>query len=71
MWHLKHSAGWNPVGPTSLTLKLYYMSDTKLHKLKGKNRRGVFGNEEPFIVKKFFDRKCVSSDGNVSKKDFV
>ncbi len=65
MWHLKHSAGWNPVGPTSLTLKLYYMSDTKLHKLKGKSQRDVI--ETPFEVKKYFDRKCGTIDGKINK----
>lgn len=43
------------------------MSDTKLHKLKGKNQRNIFGDKEPFIVKKYFDRKCGSNDGKVNK----
>lgn len=47
------------------------MSDTKLHKLKGKNRRGIFGEKEPFIVKKFFDRKCGSIDEKISKKEVL
>lgn len=47
------------------------MSDTRLHKLKGKNRRNLFGDDEPFIVKKYFDRKCGSIDGKLSKKEII
>ena len=45
------------------------MSDTKLHKLKGKNQRNIFGEKEPFIVKKYFDRKCGSIDGKLNKME--
>ena len=37
------------------------MSDTKLHKLKGKTRRNII-KETPLKVKKFFDRKCGCGD---------
>ena len=55
------------VGSTKLII--YNMSDTKLHKLKGKNQRNIFGDNEPFLVKKFFDRKCGSIDGKLSKME--
>ena len=45
------------------------MSDTKLHKLKGKNQRNIFGDNEPFLVKKFFDRKCGSIDDKLNKME--
>ena len=39
------------------------MSDTKLHKLKGKTRRGVYGDDVPEKVTRYFDRKCGKIDG--------
>ena len=42
------------------------MSDTKLHKLKGKTRRNII-KETPLKVKKFFDRKCGSIDDKINK----
>ncbi len=41
------------------------MSNTYLHKLKGKVRRNVL--DSSFIIDKFFDRKCGSIDGKLSK----
>lgn len=43
------------------------MSDTKLHKLKGKTRRGIFGDNIPGEVTRFFDRKCGTIDDRVEK----
>lgn len=45
-----------------------YMSDTKLHKNKGKVRRNVIENV-PLDVEKYFDRKCGSIDGKLYKKE--
>ena len=42
------------------------MSNTILHKLKGKTRRNVI-KDTPFIVKKYFDRKCGSIDDKINK----
>lgn len=44
------------------------MSDSKLHKLKGKVRRGIC-NKVPTIVNKYFDRKCGSIDGKLNKME--
>lgn len=44
------------------------MSDSKLHKLKGKVRRGIC-NKVPAIVNKYFDRKCGSIDGKLNKME--
>ena len=44
------------------------MSNSKLHKLKGKSQRNVI-EKLPFEVKKFFDRKCGSIDGKLTKKE--
>lgn len=46
------------------------MSNTNLHKLKGKTRRNVI-KDTPFIVKKYFDRKCGSIDGKLFKKEKI
>ena len=43
------------------------MSDTKLHKLKGKTRRGVYGDDVPEKVTRYFDRKCGKIDGKVER----
>lgn len=45
-----------------------YMSDTKLHKNKGKVRRNVI-EDVPLDVEKYFDRKCGSIDGKLYKKE--
>ena len=42
------------------------MSNSKLHKLKGKSQRNVI-EKLPFEVKKFFDRKCGSIDSKLTK----
>ena len=44
------------------------MSDTKLHKNKGKVRRNVI-EDVPLDVEKYFDRKCGSIDGKLTKKE--
>ena len=44
------------------------MSNSKLHKLKGKSQRNVI-EKLPFEVKKFFDRNCGSIDGKSTKKE--
>lgn len=44
------------------------MSNSKLHKLKGKSQRNVI-KKLPFEVKKFFDRKCGSIDSKLTKKE--
>ena len=44
------------------------MSDTKLHKNKGKVRRNVI-EDVPLDVEKYFDRKCGSIDGKLYKKE--
>lgn len=44
------------------------MSNSKLHKLKGKSQRNVI-EKLPLEVKKFFDRKCGSIDGKLTKKE--
>ncbi len=46
---------------------MVHMSDTKLHKLKGKTRRNIYGDNVPDEVTRFFDRKCGSKDGKVEK----
>lgn len=43
------------------------MSDTKLHKLKGKTRRNIYGDDVPDEVTRFFDRKCGKIDDKVEK----
>jgi hypothetical protein len=46
------------------------MSDSKLHKLKGKVRRGIYDDKEiPAIVNQYFDRKCGSIDGKLNKME--
>ena len=45
------------------------MSDSKLHKLKGKTRRGVYGDDVPEEVTRFFDRKCGKIDGKRMKME--
>lgn len=44
------------------------MSNSKLHKLKGKSQRNVI-EKLPLEVKKFFDRKCGSIDSKLAKKE--
>ena len=51
-----------------LFLIYMYMSDTKLHKNKGKVRRNVI-EDVPLDVEKYFDRKCGSIDGKLYKKE--
>ena len=43
------------------------MSDTRLHKEKGKTRRNVIEGT-PLEVKLYFDRKCGKIDGKKQKK---
>lgn len=45
------------------------MSDTKLHKEKGKTRRGIYGNDTPEIVTRYFDRKCGKIDDKVDRNE--
>ena len=46
------------------------MSDSKLHKLKGKTRRGIYNDDKiPAIVNQYFDRKCGSIDGKLNKME--
>ena len=44
------------------------MSNSKLHKLKGKSQRNVI-EKLSLEVKKFFDRKCGSIDSKLTKKE--
>ena len=46
-----------------------YMSDSKLHKEKGKTRRGIYGDDVPSIVNQYFDRKCGKIDGKLSRNE--
>ena len=43
------------------------MSDSKLHKEKGKTRRGIYGDDTPEIVDQYFDRKCGKIDGKLHR----
>ena len=45
------------------------MADSKLHKEKGKTRRGVYGDDVPEIVTRYFDRKCGKIDDKVERKE--
>ena len=55
--------------PSYVVFLIYmYMSDTKLHKNKGKVRRNVI-EDVPLDVEKYFDRKCGSIDGKLYKKE--
>lgn len=49
----------------------YYkdMSDSKLHKEKGKTRRGIYGDKTPDIVTRYFDRKCGKNDDKVDRNE--
>lgn len=47
------------------------MSDTRLHKEKGKTRRGVYGDNIPDIVDRYFDRKCGKIDDKLYKKEKI
>ena len=64
--------GWkhprNKKPPNVVFLIYMYMSDTKLHKNKGKVRRNVI-EDVPLDVEKYFDRKCGSIDGKLYKKE--
>jgi hypothetical protein len=46
------------------------MSDSKLHKEKGRSKRGVYGESFknfPLKVQKYYDRRCGSIDDKLSK----
>lgn len=43
------------------------MADSKLHKEKGKTRRGVYGDDVPEIVTRYFDRKCGKIDDKLDR----
>ena len=58
--------GSNPRGTTKRKFEI--MSDTKLHKEKGKTRRNVIEGT-PLEVKLYFDRKCGKIDGKKRKKE--
>ena len=45
------------------------MADSKLHKEKGKTRRGIYGDDVPEIVTRYFDRKCGKIDDKVERKE--
>ena len=45
------------------------MADSKLHKEKGKTRRGIYGDKTPEIVTRYFDRKCGKNDGKVERNE--
>ena len=45
------------------------MADSKLHKEKGKTRRGVYGDDVPEIVIRYFDRKCGKIDGKLDRNE--
>ena len=45
------------------------MADSKLHKEKGKTRRGIYGDDVPTIVNQYFDRKCGKIDGKLSRNE--
>lgn len=47
------------------------MSDTRLHKEKGKTRRGIYGDNVPDIVDRYFDRKCGKIDDKLDKKEKI
>ncbi len=43
------------------------MSKTKLHSEKAKSKHGVYGEDYPFKVKKYYDRHCGSIESKVEK----
>lgn len=45
------------------------MSDSKLHKEKGKTRRGIYCDDTPEIVDRYFDRKCGKIDGKLDRNE--
>ena len=45
------------------------MSDSKLHKEKGKTRRGIYGDDAPEIVTRYYDRRCGKIDGKVDRNE--
>ena len=45
------------------------MSDSKLHKEKGKTRRGVYGDDVPEIVTRYFDRKCGKNEDKLLRNE--
>ena len=45
------------------------MADSKLHKEKGKTRRGIYGDDVPEIVTRYFDRKCGKIDDKVERNE--
>ena len=45
------------------------MADSKLHKEKGKTRRGIYGDDVPTIVNQYFDRKCGKIDGKLNRNE--
>ena len=50
------------------------MSDSYLHKDKGKSKRGIYGKsfkDYPLKVKQYYDRKCGAIDGKLSKMEIL
>lgn len=50
------------------------MSNSYLHKDKGKSKRGIYGesfNDYPLKVKKYYDRHCGSIDDRVDKLKII
>lgn len=50
------------------------MSDSYLHKDKGKSKRCIYGEEfkdYPLKVQKYYDRKCGSIDGKLNKMEIL
>lgn len=45
------------------------MSDSKLHKEKGKTRRGIYGDDVPEIVTRYYDRKCGKMDDKLDRNE--
>lgn len=45
------------------------MADSKLHKEKGKTRRGIYGDNVPEIVTRYFDRKCGKIDDKMERNE--
>ena len=45
------------------------MANSKLHKEKGKTRRGIYGDNVPEIVTRYFDRKCGKIDDKVDRNE--
>ena len=45
------------------------MADSKLHKEKGKTRRGIYGDDVPEIVTRYYDRRCGKIEGKVDRNE--